>query len=159
MIHYFQVLPCLIIYLIELFIYSGKCIILIYSSSLLFTHLDSTITSLLITFLTLISCLSCHIVFFITLTRCHMYDRSCEIKDLFVRCSIYFDDVKLKPTKRETFSRRSSSLDFLACLSLPRLPLLTNLSLTSLLWDIGKQNSPRCDAAELGVPSEAFLFA
>ena len=26
---------------------------------------------------------------------------------------------------------------------------LTHLSLTSLLWDIGKQNSPRCDAAIL----------
>ena len=25
------------------------------------------------------------VLFFITLTRCHMYDRSCEIKDLFVR--------------------------------------------------------------------------
>ena len=27
------------------------------------------------------------------------------------------------------------------------------------LWDIGKQNSPRCDAAKRGVPSEAILFA
>ena len=36
---------------------------------------------------------------------------------------------------------------------------LTNLSLASLLWDIGKQNSPRCDAAERGVPSGAILFA
>ena len=33
------------------------------------------------------------------------------------------------------------------------------LSLVSLLWDIGKQNSPRCDAAERGVPSGAILFA
>ena len=30
---------------------------------------------------------------------------------------------------------------------------LTHLSLASLLWDIGKQNSPRCDASERGVPS------
>ena len=37
--------------------------------------------------------------------------------------------------------------------------LLTHLSLASLLWDIGKQNSPRCDAAERGVPSGAILFA
>ena len=29
----------------------------------------------------------------------------------------------------------------------------------SLLWDIGKQNSARCDAAERGVPSGAILFA
>ena len=29
----------------------------------------------------------------------------------------------------------------------------------SLLWDIGKQNGPRCDAAEYGVPSGAILFA
>ena len=37
--------------------------------------------------------------------------------------------------------------------------LLTHLSLASFLWDIGKQNSPRCDAAKRGVPSGAFLFA
>ena len=37
--------------------------------------------------------------------------------------------------------------------------LLTHLSLASLLWDIGKHNSPRCDAAERGVPSGAILFA
>ena len=37
--------------------------------------------------------------------------------------------------------------------------LLTHLSLVSLLWDIGKQYSPRCDAAERGVPSGAILFA
>ena len=36
---------------------------------------------------------------------------------------------------------------------------LTHLSLASFLWDIGKQNSPRCDAAERGVPSGPFLFA
>ena len=36
---------------------------------------------------------------------------------------------------------------------------LTHLSLAFLLWDIGKQNSPRCDAAECGVPSGAILFA
>ena len=38
-------------------------------------------------------------------------------------------------------------------------PALTHLSLASLLLDIGKQNSPRCDAAERGVPSGAILFA
>ena len=37
--------------------------------------------------------------------------------------------------------------------------ILTHISLASLLWDIGKQNSPRCDAAECGVPSGAILFA
>ena len=36
---------------------------------------------------------------------------------------------------------------------------LTHLSLASLLWDIGKQYSPRCDAADRGVPSGAILFA
>ena len=36
---------------------------------------------------------------------------------------------------------------------------LTHLSLASLLWDIGKQNSPTCDATEFGVPSGAILFA
>ena len=37
--------------------------------------------------------------------------------------------------------------------------LLTHLSLASFLWDIGKQHSPRCDAAECGVPSGVILFA
>ena len=36
---------------------------------------------------------------------------------------------------------------------------LTHLTLASLLWDIGKQNSPRCDAAERDGPSGAILFA
>ena len=36
---------------------------------------------------------------------------------------------------------------------------LTHISLASLLLDIGKQNSPRCDAAERGVPSGTILFA
>ena len=36
---------------------------------------------------------------------------------------------------------------------------LTHLSRASFLWDIGKQHSPRCDAAERGVPSGAILFA
>ena len=36
---------------------------------------------------------------------------------------------------------------------------LTHISLASFLWDIGKQNSPRCDAAECGVSSGAILFA
>ena len=36
---------------------------------------------------------------------------------------------------------------------------LTLLSLVSFLWDIGKQYSPRCDAAERGIPSGAILFA
>ena len=37
--------------------------------------------------------------------------------------------------------------------------ILTHLSLESLLWDIGKQYSHRCDAAERGVSSESFPFA
>ena len=36
---------------------------------------------------------------------------------------------------------------------------VTHLSLTSFLWDIGKQYSPRYDAAEHGVPSGVILFA
>ena len=31
--------------------------------------------------------------------------------------------------------------------------------MTSFLCDIGKQYSPRCDAAERGVPTGAILFA
>ena len=36
---------------------------------------------------------------------------------------------------------------------------LTHVSLASFLWDKGKQNSPRYDAAKLGIPSGAILFA
>ena len=36
---------------------------------------------------------------------------------------------------------------------------LTHLRLVSLLLDISKQNSPRCDAAERSDPSGAILFA
>ena len=35
---------------------------------------------------------------------------------------------------------------------------VTNISLASFLWDIGKQNGPRCDAAKRGVHSGAILF-
>ena len=42
---------------------------------------------------------------------------------------------------------------------MPEELILTHLSLASLLWDMGKQNSPRWDAAERGVPSGAILFA
>ena len=41
----------------------------------------------------------------------------------------------------------------------PVVKQLTHLSLASLLWDIDKQNSPRCDSAKRGVPSGAILFA
>ena len=37
--------------------------------------------------------------------------------------------------------------------------IFTHLSLASFLWDMGKQHSPRWDAAERGVPSGAILFA
>ena len=37
--------------------------------------------------------------------------------------------------------------------------LITMLPSVTHLWDIGKENSPRCDAAERGVPSGAILFA
>ena len=36
---------------------------------------------------------------------------------------------------------------------------VTHLGLASFLWDIGKQKSPRCDAAKRGVPSGTILFA
>ena len=47
---------------------------------------------------------------------------------------------------------------FILSMNLP-MTTLTQLSLAPLLWDIGKQNSPRCDAAERDVPSGAILFA
>ena len=37
--------------------------------------------------------------------------------------------------------------------------MLSHLRLASLLCDKGKQHSPRCEAAERGVPSGAILFA
>ena len=43
--------------------------------------------------------------------------------------------------------------------SVVRIGVLTHVSLVAFLWDIGKQNSHRCDAAERSVPSEAILFA
>ena len=36
---------------------------------------------------------------------------------------------------------------------------LTHISLSYFLLDIGKQNSPRCEAAKRGFPSGAILFA
>ena len=36
---------------------------------------------------------------------------------------------------------------------------LTHISIASFLWDICKQNSPRCDVEKRGVPSGAILFA
>ena len=43
--------------------------------------------------------------------------------------------------------------------NLRRVQTLTHISLASFSWDIGKQNSPRCDAAKRGIPSGAILFA
>ena len=37
--------------------------------------------------------------------------------------------------------------------------LVSHLWEVSHLWDIGIQDSPRCDAAECGVPYGAILFA
>ena len=54
-----------------------------------------------------------------------------------------FQMLRYRHTKRDTFFRT----------------ILTHLSLASLLWDMGKPHSPRCDAAERGVPSGAILFA
>ena len=59
----------------------------------------------------------------------------------------------------EDTARPEPTLD---AIPVPPLPSVidTNVSiLNSFLWDIGKQNSPRCDAAEHGVPSGAILFA
>ena len=37
--------------------------------------------------------------------------------------------------------------------------MLTHVCLASFLWDIGKQNSPKCDVAKCGIPSGTILFA
>ena len=37
--------------------------------------------------------------------------------------------------------------------------ILTHISLAPFLWNIGKQNRPRCDAAKRGVRSGAIQFA
>ena len=39
------------------------------------------------------------------------------------------------------------------------LTVLTHIRLTFFLWDKGKQNSPKCDAAKRCGSSGAFLFA
>ena len=43
--------------------------------------------------------------------------------------------------------------------ALARALKLLNSPLASFLWDVGKQNSPWCDAALCDVPSGAILFA
>ena len=54
---------------------------------------------------------------------------------------------------KDRFSRVAAQMSYFVAY------FLTHLSLASFLWDIGKQHSPRCDAAERGVPSGAILFA
>ena len=56
------------------------------------------------------------------------------------------------------FSRGATlkaQVDVVACV----LCELIHIRLASFLWDIGKQNNPRCDDAFCGVTSRAFLFA
>ena len=64
------------------------------------------------------------------------------------------DDKFKRPNPKPALSRLVEELSYILDLN-----ILTHLSLASLLWDIGKQDSPRCDAAERGVPSGAILFA
>ena len=52
-------------------------------------------------------------------------------------------------------ARNKLQLYTVSCISFYQ---LTHISLSSFLWDIGKQNSPRCDAAKRGVPSGTILF-
>ena len=54
---------------------------------------------------------------------------------------------------------RNARLDAKIDSKLVNMAVLTHISLASLLWDIGKQYSPRCDAAKCDVPSGALLFA
>ena len=59
-----------------------------------------------------------------------------------------------------TDGRNAYILTYLSlCLASMKATKLTHISLASFLRDIGKQYSPRCDAAERGVPSGAILFA
>ena len=51
------------------------------------------------------------------------------------------------------------SVILLICVGGGLYPVLTHISLASFLWDIGKQNSTRCEAAKRSVPSGAILFA
>ena len=46
-----------------------------------------------------------------------------------------------------------------ACNVYLKMMQINTFKLLSYFWDIGKQYSPRCDAAECGVPSGAILFA
>ena len=54
-----------------------------------------------------------------------------------------------------------SVLNYKTCMVACRILIrfITHISLASFLWEIGKQNRHRCDAAKCGVPSGAILFA
>ena len=60
--------------------------------------------------------------------------------------------------RRPVFSERGSNQPPQMFL-VPMGQVLTHISLASFLWDIGKQISPRCDAAKHDVPSGISLFA
>ena len=60
----------------------------------------------------------------------------------------------VKPVQELSYKGKRRSCYDLSCI----LWALTLISLASFLCDIGKQNSPRWDTAERGVPSGAILF-
>ena len=52
-----------------------------------------------------------------------------------------------------------STIHYVWTFSVKTLCTLTQLNkLASFLWDIGKQESPRCDATKQGLPSGAIFF-
>ena len=76
---------------------------------------------------------------------------------LVMRCPFGFNKSKINHVFPWIFS--DNNPNYLNLRSLWCSLHLTHLSLASFLWDIGKQHSPRCDAAERGVPSGVILFA
>ena len=87
------------------------------------------------------------------------------VYEMSVLGSGYIQNVKFDKRRTVLVGRRSRCQHFISQpITLPTSGILysvilTHLSLASFMWDIGKQNSPRCDAAERGVPSGAILFA
>ena len=81
--------------------------------------------------------------------------------DLSISCLLHVStslNITLLPVCIVIFYKMQFRIALIIVVVWVRIFILTPLSLVSLLWDICKQNSPRCDAAERGVQSGAILL-
>ena len=77
-------------------------------------------------------------------------------------CRIYVLHVSINPSRHSDDTLMNMHIRFPVISQRRKLKVwkfISFISLASLLWDIGKQNIPRCDAAEFGVSFGAILFA